>query len=134
MPDRRLADSGSDHGRPDKARPDATPARPDRALGLLGMATRAGALVPGTERVREAARAGTLRLAVMAADASENSRGKLLPLLAARGISHVIRYERNELGAAVGRGPLSAVGVLDAALADRLLALLRDRADGASRE
>jgi ribosomal protein L7Ae-like RNA K-turn-binding protein len=100
--------------------------RPDRALGLLGMATRAGALVPGTERVREAARAGTLRLAVMASDASDNSRGKLLPLLTARGISHVIRYERNELGAAVGRGPLSAVGVVDRAFADRLLALLDD--------
>ena len=95
------------------------------------MATRAGALVPGTERVREAARAGTLRLAVMASDASDNSRGKLLPLLAARGISHVIRYERNELGAAIGRGPLSAVGVLDAAMADRLLTLMDE--DGGAR-
>ena len=97
---------------------------PDPALGLLGMATRAGAVVPGTERVREAARAGTLRLAVIAADASANSRGKLLPLLAARGISHVIRFERSELGAAVGRGPLTAVGVVDAALAARLLTLV----------
>jgi ribosomal protein L7Ae-like RNA K-turn-binding protein len=96
----------------------------DRAIGLLGMATRAGAVVPGTERVREAARSGTLQLAVMATDASENSRGKLLPLLAARGISHVMRYERNELGAAIGRGPVSAVGVVDAAFADRLLALM----------
>lgn len=97
---------------------------PDRSLALLGMATRAGAVVTGTERVREAARAGTLQLVVIAADASDNSRGKLLPLLIARGISHVIRYERNELGAAIGRGPLSAVGVMDASLAARLLALM----------
>ena len=97
---------------------------PDRALGLLGMATRAGAVVPGTERVREAARSGTLQLAIIAADASGNSRGKLLPLLAARGISHVIRFDRIELGAAVGRAPLSAVGVLDPALAERLATLL----------
>jgi ribosomal protein L7Ae-like RNA K-turn-binding protein len=101
---------------------------PDRALGLLGMATRAGAAVPGTGRVREAARAGTLRLAVLATDASDNSRGKLLPLLAARGISHVIQYDRVALGAAVGRPPLSAVGVLDAGLADRLQTLLRSGA------
>lgn len=99
-------------------------ATPDRSLALLGMATRAGAVVTGTERVREAARAGTLQLAVIAADASDNSRGKLLPLLAARGISHVIRFERNELGAAMGRGPLSAVGVMDTALAARLLTLM----------
>src|SRR5690606_39776170 len=97
---------------------------PDRSLGLLGMATRAGAVVPGTDRVREAARAGTLRLAVLASDASGNSRGKLLPLLAARGISHVIRFDRNQLGAAVGRGPVSAVGVLDGTFAERLLELL----------
>jgi ribosomal protein L7Ae-like RNA K-turn-binding protein len=103
---------------------------PDRVLGLLGMATRAGAVVPGTERVREAARAETLRLAVLATDASENSRGKLLPLLTARGISHVIRYERSELGAAVGRGPLSAVGVVDSALASRLLTLMGDSSRG----
>jgi ribosomal protein L7Ae-like RNA K-turn-binding protein len=101
---------------------------PDPALGLLGMATRAGVVVPGTGRVREAARAGTLRLAVLATDASDNSRGKLLPLLAGRGISHVIQYDRVALGAAVGRGPLSAVGVLDAGLADRLQTLLRGRA------
>lgn len=101
---------------------------PDRVLAMLGMATRAGAVVPGTERVREAARGETLRLVLLAQDASENSRGKLLPFLAVRGISHVICYDRAALGAAVGRGPLSAVGVLDAALADRIQTLLRERA------
>jgi ribosomal protein L7Ae-like RNA K-turn-binding protein len=100
----------------------------DRALGLLGMSARAGAVVPGTGRVREAARGGSLRLAVLATDASENSRDKLVPLLEATGIPHVFRYDRNELGTAVGRSPLSAVGILDEGLADRLLALLRDRA------
>jgi ribosomal protein L7Ae-like RNA K-turn-binding protein len=122
----RPGDSARKRGGPAGPQPEQRPARPDRVLSLLGMATRAGAVVPGTERVREAARAGTLRLAVMASDASENSRGKLLPLLTARGISHVIRYERNELGAAIGRGPLGAVGVVDTALADRLLTLMHD--------
>jgi ribosomal protein L7Ae-like RNA K-turn-binding protein len=91
---------------------------------MLGMATRAGVVVPGTERVREAARAGTLQLALVAEDASENSRGKLMPLLEARGIPHVVRFTRAELGAATGRGPLSAAGVLERALAARLQQLL----------
>lgn len=99
--------------------------KPDRALGLLGMAARAGAVVPGTGRVREAVRGGGVRLVIVAADASGNSREKLLPLLTARGVSHVIRYDRDELGAAVGRSPLSAVGVVEATFADRLHALLR---------
>jgi ribosomal protein L7Ae-like RNA K-turn-binding protein len=98
----------------------------DRALGMLGMAARAGAILPGTERVREAVRGDGARLVIVAADASANSRDKLLPLLAARGVSHVIRYSRNELGAAVGRGPLSAVAVVERELADRLVMLLRD--------
>ena len=100
----------------------------DRALGLLGMAARAGAVISGTDRVREAARGEGVRLVLLASDASANSREKLVPLLTARGISHVIRFDRNELGAAIGRGPLSAVGVMDQKLADRLQVLLRDSA------
>ena len=100
----------------------------DRVLGLLGMAARAGAVISGTDRVREAARGEGVRLVLLARDASANSREKLVPLLTARGISHVIRYDRNELGAAIGRGPASAVGVMDRKLADRLQVLLRDSA------
>jgi ribosomal protein L7Ae-like RNA K-turn-binding protein len=96
----------------------------DRALALLGMATRAGAVVPGTDRVRVAARNGALHLVFLATDASDNSRAKLQPLLDATGIPYVTRFDRVELGAATGRGPLSAVGVGDAALAKRLQTLI----------
>jgi ribosomal protein L7Ae-like RNA K-turn-binding protein len=101
-------------------------AGPDRALGLLGMATRAGVVVPGTERVREAARSGTLFFAIVAEDASENSSGKLVPLLEARNIPFARRFARTDLGAATGRAPLSAVGVVEKPLADRLRALLQE--------
>jgi ribosomal protein L7Ae-like RNA K-turn-binding protein len=107
-------------------------AAPDRVLGMLGMAARAGAVVPGTERVREAARGGSLRLAIIAEDASDNSRGKLLPLLEALNIPHVQRFARVDLGAATGRASLSAVGVVDSTLADRLQVLL-DGAAGSTR-
>ncbi|HSJ25016.1 MAG TPA: ribosomal L7Ae/L30e/S12e/Gadd45 family protein [Longimicrobiales bacterium] len=103
-------------------------ARPDRALALLGMAARAGAVVPGTERVREAARSGTLVFALVADDASDNSRGKLVPLLEARNIPFARQFARVELGAAIGRAPLSAVGVVDRPLADRLQSLLEGAA------
>jgi ribosomal protein L7Ae-like RNA K-turn-binding protein len=102
--------------------------KPDRTLAMLGMATRAGAVITGTERVRDAARGGSLLLALVAEDASSNSRGKLVPLLDARGIDYVVKFDRIQLGAAVGRAPLSAVGVVDARLANRLRVLLRDGA------
>jgi ribosomal protein L7Ae-like RNA K-turn-binding protein len=97
---------------------------PEAALRLLGLAARAGAIVPGTERVREAARSGRLRLVVIAADASANAKEKLLPLLAKRGVGYIVAANRDALGVAVGRAPLSAVGVSDAGFARRLKALM----------
>src|SRR5512138_3661084 len=93
---------------------------PDAVLRLLGLAARAGAIVPGTDRVREAARGGRLHLVLVAADASANAMDKLIPVLEARGVPHAVIADRVQLGAAVGRAPLSAVGVLDASFAERL--------------
>jgi ribosomal protein L7Ae-like RNA K-turn-binding protein len=92
----------------------------DRVLRMLGLAARAGAVVPGTGRVREAVRGGSVLLVVLAADASQNSRDKLLPLLDARGVNWISGYDRDTLGQAVGRPPLSAVGVTDARMAARV--------------
>jgi ribosomal protein L7Ae-like RNA K-turn-binding protein len=100
------------------------PAAPEGALRLLGLAARAGVLLPGTERVREAARSGNLRFAVVAEDTSDNSNDKLLPLLRKRRVPHVVAFTRNQLGAAVGRGPLSAVGIAEHRLAQQIRALL----------
>ena len=101
-------------------------ARPDAALRLLGLAARAGALLPGTERVREAVRAGSMRLVIVAADASANSLDKLVPLLEKRRVPHVVRFDRAQLGDAVGKAPLSAVGLTDASFAARLQELIRE--------
>jgi ribosomal protein L7Ae-like RNA K-turn-binding protein len=95
-------------------------AAPDAALRLLGIAARAGAVVTGTERVRMAARGGEVRFAIVAGDASDNSREKLLPLLTALGVPLIVAYDRDALGIALGRGGLSAVGVTDTKLANRL--------------
>lgn len=92
----------------------------EAALRLLGLAARAGAVVPGTARVRDGVRAGMLDFVVVASDASAHSRQKLVPLLDARRLPYVVAFTRAELGGAVGRAPLSAVGVNDRSLAGRL--------------
>ena len=101
------------------------PAAPDALLRMLGLAARAGAVVPGTERVREAARSGSLHFALVASDLSDNSRDKLLPLLDARQIPYAIVSDRDALGGAVGRAPLSALGITEKKLADRVVELLQ---------
>ena len=71
----------------------------------------------GVEQVRGEAKMGTLRLAVVAHDASRHSRDKVLPLLKAKGVDIVETMSANQLGAAVGREQTAAVGITDAGLA-----------------
>lgn len=101
---------------------------------MIGLAARAGAVLPGTERVREAARSGILEFALIAADASENSRNKLIPLLDARHIPHGVAGDRAALGAAVGKAPLSALGITDRKFASRVREMLLELRRGAETE
>ncbi|HUE96985.1 MAG TPA: ribosomal L7Ae/L30e/S12e/Gadd45 family protein [Longimicrobiaceae bacterium] len=99
-------------------------------LDVLGLSARAGALVSGTGAVRAAAREAKVHHVVLAADAAEGQRRKLIPLLDARRIPYSIGFTRAELGAATGRPPVSAVGIDNPKLAGRareLLAGLEDR-------
>ena len=96
----------------------------ERVPGLVGLAARAGAIIGGTERVREAVRDGQVKFAIVARDASANTRDKLLPLMAARGVTVVERFTRNALGEAIGRSPVSVIGVTEAALAERIRAVV----------
>lgn len=90
-----------------------------RVLDLLGLAARAGSLVTGTDAVRQAVREERLHRVFLAEDAAQGQRQKLVPLLQARGVPSHILFSRVELGSAVGRGPVSAVGVIDRNLARR---------------
>jgi len=97
---------------------------PDRALSMLGMARRAGAVVTGTESVRNAIRASETGFVVVAADASPTQQRKLLPLLEARRIPYRIRFTRSELGGSVGRAPVTALLVTENGLASRIREML----------
>lgn len=89
----------------------------NRMLRLIGLGIRGRNVVVGVERVREAARKGTLEFAIVAPDASTNSRDKIVPLLQARRINFVEGPTAAELGAAVGREQTAAVGIIDRQLA-----------------
>ena len=67
--------------------------------------------------MREAAHKGTLRLAVVAPDASRHSLDKVLPLLAAKRVTVLQGPSASELGAVVGRDATTAIGVTDPELA-----------------
>ncbi len=98
-----------------------TPDVARRVLGLAGLGLRARTAVVGTEQVRAAARKGTLALALVAGDASENSLAKLRPLLGARRIRMVEGLTAGQLGAACGRQQTAAIGIVDRSLARGIL-------------
>jgi ribosomal protein L7Ae-like RNA K-turn-binding protein len=105
-------------------------------LDLLGLSTRAGAAVFGTDAVRSAVREGGVYQVLLAKDAAEGQQGKLIPLLDARRIPYYIGFSRKELGDATGRAPVSAVGLTNPKLASRMgelitaLPLLEDQQRG----
>lgn len=94
-----------------------------RLLGLLGLGIRGRLAVVGVDRVREAAHRGTLRVAVLATDASHHSREKVEGLFAAKGIPVLTVPSAAELGEVAGRDTTTVIGVVEAQLAKGILAL-----------
>ncbi|MBI1808477.1 MAG: ribosomal L7Ae/L30e/S12e/Gadd45 family protein [Gemmatimonadetes bacterium] len=88
-----------------------------RVLGLVGLGVRGRLAVVGVDRVREAAGNVTLRLAIVAGDASPNSLAKVVPLLKAKGVPLVEGIGAAELGGVTGRDATTVVGIVDAQLA-----------------
>jgi ribosomal protein L7Ae-like RNA K-turn-binding protein len=91
-----------------------------KALALLGIAQRAGAVVKGTDATRRALRKGDVRLVVLAEDGSRTQQDKVLPLARNRAVPWKILGDRAELGTAVGSGPLAVVGVTQPSFANEL--------------
>ena len=88
-----------------------------KVLGLVGLGIRARRAVVGVQQVRDAARRGKLKLALVASDASRNSMDKVVPLLTARSVAILQGFKSEELAASCGRESVSVLGVLDAGLA-----------------
>ena len=97
---------------------------PERALAdILGLAARARALVHGTDMTRKAVREGEVRAVLLAADGSPAQAQKLIPLLEARKVPFHVCLSRDALGSAIGRGPVSAVGITNESFAKRAAVL-----------
>ncbi len=81
-------------------------------------------MAPGTEAARRAVREGDARLILMAGDASGVQLDKIRNLLKNRAVPWETLGDRATLGAAVGRGPVSAVAITAPSLADAIQRML----------
>ncbi len=97
--------------------------------GVLGLAARAGAVVYGTDLTRRAIRRGALGIVLLADDAAGPQAQKVERIARARGIPVARFPERADLGEALGKGRLTAVGVRKGPFADTLRDRLEDNVD-----
>jgi len=94
------------------------------ALNLLGLARRSGRAIVGTQAVREAARSGSLHLALVARDAGENARNRVVPVFEATGTAWAECGREGALARSVGRNRAVVVGIADRRLAARIEEIL----------
>jgi ribosomal protein L7Ae-like RNA K-turn-binding protein len=90
------------------------------ALGLLGIARRAGAVIHGVDAVRRGVKSGEVELVVLAADAAEGQLGKVMGLLRHHPVPRRWVRDRAVLGQAVGTAAVSVVGVTKRSFAEPL--------------
>ncbi|MCL2078405.1 MAG: 50S ribosomal protein L7ae [Oscillospiraceae bacterium] len=90
----------------------------DKALGLLGIAKKAGFLAIGGEAAAISARHGKARLIISACDASERSVRRAKENSAMQNIKYLpVPYTKFELGSITGRGSPGVIAILDKGLA-----------------
>lgn len=94
----------------------------DRITRLLGLGVRAGNVVIGVAGVRAGLQRGTVVCVVLAADAGQRTMEKVGRLAEGKQIPVLRGPAAAELGTGLGRPPVQAVGVTDAALARGLIA------------
>ena len=100
----------------------------ERLLRLLGLGVRGGGgrVVIGVAGVRARLQRDALACVVLAADASARTREKVERLARARRVPVLVGPPAERLGAGLGRAPVQAVGVADAALAHGLVGSLEE--------
>jgi ribosomal protein L7Ae-like RNA K-turn-binding protein len=101
-----------------------------KVMRLLGLGVRSRGVIVGVKQVREAARSNKVHYAIVASDASENSRDKIAPLLNARRVRFIEVPSAVELGAAVGREQTAVIGIVDRQLAAGVRQIVESAGDG----
>lgn len=95
----------------------------ERMLGLVGLAMRAGSVVSGSEMVGKAARRGEVEFILVAGDASDNIRDRIIGAARAAGIAWACMLSRESLGSRIGKSDRSVIGIKNAELAGGIRSL-----------
>jgi len=101
-----------------------------RALGLIGLAKRAGKLALGADATLEALNRGRVQLLIFAEDASSRTLEKFEKAAAKDAISVIRLAEKANLGRALGRESAAVIAITDPSFAAGLLRILKMKTEG----
>ncbi|MNV61461.1 putative ribosomal protein YlxQ [compost metagenome] len=101
-----------------------------RALSNLGLAMRAGKVVTGEESVLKAVRSAEAKLVLLAGDASDNTQKKFRDKCGTYNIPLVIEFNRDLLGASIGKDGRVVLAVTDKGFAEMISKQLGDNVGG----
>ncbi len=99
----------------------------DKAMGLLGLMRRAGALEPGESKAGDAVKGGKAKLLLLAADASDNARDRAESFTRGRStLTVTLPFVKEELSEGLGIGGCAMAAVTDMGFANALMKQLAE--------
>jgi len=104
--------------------------KPDRILGMLGLAMKAGKVVSGETATEIAVKDLSAWLVILATDASKNTTKHFTDMCNYRDIPLCVYGTKEELGRAIGKDYRSNMAVTDEGLATAILKAYDSRIGG----
>lgn len=96
----------------------------ERALGMIGLATKAGKVMTGAQACEAAIKDGKAGLVIIAKDASENSKIPITRLCGYKGITFREFSDKESLGRYTGSTYRAVMIIRDAGFADKILEMI----------
>ncbi len=101
----------------------------DRILSLIGLAVRAGRCASGEAMTESGIKSGNACLAIVASDASDNTKKKFRDMCKFYRVPIYIYGDKDTLGHAMGKEFRASLAILDEGFADGILKELKKRED-----
>ena len=95
-----------------------------KILGLLGLATRAGKTIFGTESVTQAIQKKQVRLVIVAKDAAERTKKNIEKLCQENQIEQRVWASNSELSQAIGQVNKAIIGIKDQNFSNEIIKLI----------
>ncbi|MCI8567039.1 MAG: 50S ribosomal protein L7ae [Lachnospiraceae bacterium] len=108
--------------------------RQNKVYSALGLATRAGKTESGEFATEKAVKSGKASLAVVAEDASENTKKMFANMCAYYKVPYIIYGTKGELGHAIGKEYRASLAVTDAGFAKMIRQQLPSEEIGGNEE